>query len=515
MKFKMSLLGLLMPYLLLAQTDYALFPVDSLIHSNGNFEFPSVQMDLVNNGNYTYQFLHPTYNRDFQDPTESYADILDLATSSWSWCIDWGLEHWLGSDLRYDSTGTYYFNNRMGTPIVLNAKAAVNTDLDLMLYEFGDWDMLNATVDSIVWGSFEDITDSIKYFTLTRLDSNYNTVLDPINGQQILISKNHGLLQSPAFYDFPYKQEIMKYTMKHGADTNLINSNRYKVFNMEVGDAFHTWWKIGVMDPYLKDHKRQITITSKDWSQAEQRFIYGKHIKHKKTFDAWAQDENGDYYNYDEIEISETDEIDTIYLTDYKFLDELLFGIKRREFMQTDTTMDLGFMGMSRGKYNFNDSLFKISLESHHFFNSTIGLKWCESTQSSTGEPGYFVEGCGGVFQDVFHEVTGGYQYELTYIKKGDYIWGEPYNIGLEEYAQNNFKLYPNPSTGWVHIHLDQAAEGSLKLLDLTGRCLMQLTSNTEQSKYTMDLSEFSSGIYFIEYYASGKRPIAERIILK
>ncbi len=512
MKYIPSLLGLIiMPCLLMAQSEYALFPIDSVLHAGEHLEFPTVQLSSIQSGGYTHQKLHPNYNKDFHDPTEGYTDLLGI-NLPYQGCINWELAHWFGGELKYDSNGVYHFENRMGTPIYLNSRDTVGSTQPIFIYEYGDWDMLEASIDSVVWNNFGDITDSIKYFTLTRLDSNYNMVPDSINGTQILLSKSHGLLQTPAFFDFPFKQKIMTYQAKYGADTNIENSNRYKVFNMEVGDEFHTLWK--AYDAYPKDHKKEIIITSKDWNPSEQRFIYGKHIKHEKTFNQWDIDEDGNYYYYDEVEFSETNEIDTFYLSDYLYLDEVLFGIPNQEELETDTLLQWGFSAIARGKSSFNDSLFKVGFQSHHYFNNT-GLKWCEYGQSSSGDPAYFIEGSGGIYLDVFHETGGYYIHILTYIYKGNYEWGDPFNLSVDEPEENNFVLYPNPTSGWVYISIDQQTSGKLRLIDLSGRSLAEMECNAEQTTYTLDVSDYAPGIYFIEYFSKGKKLIAEKLILQ
>ncbi len=511
MKFKVSFLGLLLaPCVLLAQSDYALFPLDSVFHASEHLEFPSVQLSTSKIGGFTYQTLHPNYNKDFHNPTGDYANLINLQLPL-DGCMDWGFAHWLGDSLRYDTNGVYYFENRMGNPYSLATQDTVGSFQVLYIYDEIDWEMIVATVDSIAWHSVGDITDSIKYFTLNRMDSNFNIIPDTINGVPFWVGRSHGLLNSPAFYDYPFKFENMVYQGKYGADTLIQHSNRYKVWNMEIGDEFHTWWHMSIND-YNPDHKKEIIITDKSWSPTEHRFIYTKHIKHEKIFLVYNQDPLNPAF-LEEIEFSETDETDTIYLDDYLFLDDVLYGILEHENINTNP-VNIDFSTLKNGKSAFNDSLFKIGFQSHHF-NSNFDLQWCEHSQSPQGDPNYFIEGCGGFYYDTFNEVTGPEQQLLTYIHKGNYEWGEPFNLSIDELEENNFVLYPNPSNGWVYIRIDQQTSGILRLVDLSGRSLAEMESNAEQTIYTLDVSDYAPGIYFIEHYSKGKKLKAEKLILQ
>lgn len=74
------------------------------------------------------------------------------------------------------------------------------------------------------------------------------------------------------------------------------------------------------------------------------------------------------------------------------------------------------------------------------------------------------------------------------------------------------FTAYPNPVLdGHLFVELP-AAEGSLRLLDLTGRPILQERVSAAQME--LDLNAFAQGVYLLEYQFGGQRKL-EKIILR
>lgn len=81
----------------------------------------------------------------------------------------------------------------------------------------------------------------------------------------------------------------------------------------------------------------------------------------------------------------------------------------------------------------------------------------------------------------------------------------------------NNLNLYPNPSQGIVNISFDAASIGtaSMRISDLVGKIVLteQLQVIEGTNKFTVDMTPYSKGIYFMELNDENSRTI-QRLIL-
>jgi hypothetical protein len=66
-----------------------------------------------------------------------------------------------------------------------------------------------------------------------------------------------------------------------------------------------------------------------------------------------------------------------------------------------------------------------------------------------------------------------------------------------EQNLESLLSIYPNPSSSWVNIKTDYSLTGKIySLIDLNGRTLK--TGITAENT-ALDLSEFSSGLYYLK----------------
>lgn len=84
-------------------------------------------------------------------------------------------------------------------------------------------------------------------------------------------------------------------------------------------------------------------------------------------------------------------------------------------------------------------------------------------------------------------------------------------NVGIGETENSIFSVYPNPSTGNVHISIDSNEPSQVSVYNSLG----QLVNHTEnvQRWHIMDLSGNSNGIYFIEV-RNGNETYTKKLML-
>lgn len=67
-------------------------------------------------------------------------------------------------------------------------------------------------------------------------------------------------------------------------------------------------------------------------------------------------------------------------------------------------------------------------------------------------------------------------------------------SLSVDELVYENLKVYPNPTSGILHVDKSQNSDMTIEVFDLFGKRILQL-KNTE----TIDISAFSSGMYLIK----------------
>ena len=77
-------------------------------------------------------------------------------------------------------------------------------------------------------------------------------------------------------------------------------------------------------------------------------------------------------------------------------------------------------------------------------------------------------------------------------------------------------KLYPNPTSNSLWISIDKnevqiATDLSIKLIDISGKVI--LSKKLTQHKFSLDLSSYSDGIYFLEIFQDNERLSYKKII--
>lgn len=77
--------------------------------------------------------------------------------------------------------------------------------------------------------------------------------------------------------------------------------------------------------------------------------------------------------------------------------------------------------------------------------------------------------------------------------------------------------VYPNPSTGKFTIDIDTSAEGNqntIEIYTITGSLIKKIAENSTLSKFEVDLTDQTTGIYFI-HFTNGKTKEVQKIIIE
>lgn len=87
----------------------------------------------------------------------------------------------------------------------------------------------------------------------------------------------------------------------------------------------------------------------------------------------------------------------------------------------------------------------------------------------------------------------------------------ENYQITAINEILNNYviNMYPNPTSGILNIHSNEAIYADIEIKDIRGGIVKSISKTLLHKNYHLDLSNFSSGIYFLEVlFNSSKKQV-------
>lgn len=172
--------------------------------------------------------------------------------------------------------------------------------------------------------------------------------------------------------------------------------------------------------------------------------------------------------------------------------------------------------------YSFTtDSCSAINVGNPNYSIDSIGTSFADITFTWGGASGYtsyfinFGDGSNatGTGSTHSHSYTANGQYTAVLKLYGDcdttsqQIFVNIQGIGLEEQAAQSILMYPNPTTGLIHISgtAEQGEEVQMRVMNYVGQELFNTTITTTNGTFEkdFDLSGFSSGTYLVEIRTS------------
>jgi hypothetical protein len=142
----------------------------------------------------------------------------------------------------------------------------------------------------------------------------------------------------------------------------------------------------------------------------------------------------------------------------------------------------------------------------------------------------YYISGCGGPYYysgytDSYHDFHSSF-YRLLYLKKGTEEWGtrfdtanwvipNPHPSTIPESESEFFKIYPNPtSERKVIVEFPEPGneEFNLQIYSLLG--VLVCEKQIAVTRSTIDLMNYSKGMYFFELYKGNRLTGLKKVII-
>jgi len=206
--------------------------------------------------------------------------------------------------------------------------------------------------------------------------------------------------------------------------------------------------------------------------------------------------------------------IKNIYLSTNTDLEYLSIGNGDLEFMQYNYIWYLDLSNNTKLEYLNAINLFslrKINLKNHNANKLKISLGWSYSPFSNPSNYTVCIEVDDPVAatNKVFHYNN----WEIINDNFVNYYFNDVCTLSVEKFVNDNFKIYPNPTTDYVSIEQKETngvTLQSVQILDSSGKWIKSVKDNFNQ----IDVSNLSKGMYiFVIQTDKGNK--TEKIVIK
>lgn len=477
-------LSLFCVHFLCAQ-NFAVLNPDRAYYYEKSGAFYAVAVDsvkLVENDSVYYHFLN----------------FRDTVSQQFNVCVDVYGGSFFGKINFKDSTDVFHLITFRNDTVKLIPDAGLNDSWRMYTYSNGPY--LEATITAIDTLLVFDNYELVKNISITAKNINGITLTThPFNGKNLLLSEENGLLNTFDFYMFP--TDTTRYNLKGVTNPAVGKVMTYKIyFDFDEGDIFHIVesdlyyvWDGGTnMNIFSGYNKRYIqtviekntytpdTAVSYKFALCTQMFVYTQGIKDT----VYSTDTVFTTYYYNHVQ----DTTFTLLPFQTFYTDSSTFYYKPILYLQRDNIMSgrINHIYYDRTDVAFSDSCWQYI---------------CADPMPPSHK---YIEGCGGpysYYEDWMYTVR---ERTLQYYKKGNETWGIPLAADctdlLSSIAKNkeqaiHFNVYPNPASTELYLEIPKSTEFNIAVFNMYGK----LVYKTKTNEHKIDVSQLSSGMYFIQ----------------
>lgn len=84
-----------------------------------------------------------------------------------------------------------------------------------------------------------------------------------------------------------------------------------------------------------------------------------------------------------------------------------------------------------------------------------------------------------------------------------------------EQQSSFKLKIYPNPcSTGLVTLEMEDQEVAEIKVINITGKEILQEKTNFGVNKYQLKLNDVPKGIYFLRVRTTENNVVAKKLVV-
>ncbi len=430
-------------------------------------------------------------------------NIYDIET------VDSNGASWWGKELIATDTGYTFLYNHINDTIVIKNNAALNDSWILYTTDSLDF-VYQATVTQIDTMTILGNVDSVKIITISVFDKMNNPVADSTNGTEIILSKEHGLVQTLDWYMFPYRDNNGYYPIDIECFYSILNEDNKARLTLQV-----FLFKISEFKPILNYDIHNYEIGEEFLESGYSDGVSGgmeTFTHYSKILDKKASDSNIIYtIQYDRAYTSRG-VTKYYYDTTTTKVNNTIIADSSLQLEKIDINNLAYYYFPEDSSYCHKSTLFS-TLNTDAYFTSPYSMKGKTFTKLGMGivysyggyhQQGYSSSGLKLAKKASYDSVCNALN-QATFIKE----------LQHNKYKSSQFTLYPNPAHTFINIDFNGIDNNNTSLImyNITGKEVLR-QSNIQQHT-PIDIRNIPTGLYFIklqsgEYFGT-KKLVIER----
>jgi hypothetical protein len=403
---------------------------------------------------------------------------------------------WMGDGITIRPDGETVFYNVSEQPVLIKTKALLNEEWICYSTQALSF---RASITGTGVADIFGITDSVKTVSFQALNMDGQAIDHVVNDMNLILSKNHGLVKTLNFYNFP--------DFSFGITLNWLTELTLSGFdNPEAGIQNLTWKQ--VHDHTIGDELHTKSI--------ESRAYYYKYIETIATLLEKTIAGDSIIYTWEEKVKTSIQSPD---------INTFIASIDTTTFLViTEPDFD-NLSGVSwTSNYIGNDATVNFMGQGEHGITKSYGSMnvYFKGTETHFGDTCYTqVIICGCVTDNIYYKGLGGPYYycnlgidsyirELVYYKKDGVEWGTPLEFTVNspqipvDPTNEVVSVFPNPANDQVNILFkNNSGEFRLQITDYSGREIA--VHFLEGESNTLDLSILKPGIYMLRFITNNQ----------
>ncbi len=402
---------------------------------------------------------------------------------------------WLGKKVAMMTDGRFIFDSYWNDSLVIKTQA--NLGESWTLYKDSTHLNYNAIVTGIDTQTVFGALDSVKEITVNALMDTTLLPTDSLNGFKILLSKNHGFVQVPDLYMFPYHPVDSVYQPGRDAYMDLINYNY--IYNYTYSTYVLSTINKNNAIFYFTDYVAPNDVQLFNWDVGDVFESYNIHMRFFMPWTDFEYDCRSDsivsktysgtfvYYWSHGVDSSTNPSLDTvIYYTPAAFaFNSLWYRISQPNFIPETVP----FISTSY-------SIFYFPHDTSYCLNSPLFVKL---PLGIYGTDTIYKVGIGRVFDSLGDDFEDFDVFKLFYSKYHGSICGNELPLNAPENfltTPQNISIAPNPAYNKLYVTASSIIN-SIEIYNLTGQAVLHANNNTMH--YEADITLLPAGMYFIK----------------
>ena len=435
----------------------------------GTFMFQRVDSTSVENGD-SLLFFYANYNY-----------------NSTNGCYTPYGDNWMGKQLRIQPNGDNLYLNKYNDTISIYTQADV--DSTWLAYSNTDQYLIYLTVTTHDTVSFLELTDSVKTFSFSVYDPDSNETAHVLQDLEIRISKNHGLITTMDFLNFPNINENIDIKGLSDPENGIQNLQWFGVHGgFEAGDIMHIKEEVSEVG-YSSDKKIIHTFLECEYYQDSIIFTIERKIEHT-TNNAGDIQYN---FHHDTIKTKIVD------WEDFNFIP-----------MEPN---------ISNGESHYNVQNYSPLMNrsaktptTNEIFGQDSTSCWEEFGQDACPSYTSYYEGLRGPYYYCSMSIYSNHR-QLIYYKKGEEEWGTPFSLSsIEKQQLISIKLFPNPAVNSFRVNYSGNSPLQLEVYEISGRVVM--AEDIHASGQEIDTTSLPNGLYLCRVYKNSKPIHTEKLLI-